>query len=435
MSACSPANISPSVNSPSLTPSTTPLPFLPSATYIPTQKLTADPTSIGLYKSTWPTQTPLPALEPAQYFTLTHIQMADENIGWVIDATGHRLRTMDGGYTWKDVTAPEIGFFSSAGDTHAWEIVRTRVPCDQIGCTVDWVPSLVTWRTLDGGQTWQRGAFIDSGAPDFRPISMQFIDEKKGWFLLIDQVGMSGFTYESLFQTLDGGDSWKLIQPVSNGCISGGMIFTSTQNGWIGYDCSGLSNTMTGTRLEDFLKGVEAPVLSRTLDGGTTWTDAILPAPQVFPANLMSTVVDPNASVYCGIKEMDLIAENSFILQWSCNTNISPPLTVASYAYLTEDDGQTWRSWLSTGSEFFITPDTGWRIFASNDQQPTFLQQTTDGGETWNTIKPTGWQAAQFDFVNEQVGWALVTDQLTSAFVHTLDGGRTWEVIRPVITQ
>jgi len=375
----------------------------------------------------------LSSIQPGEPFVLTQFDMVDENIGWGVEATSHRLRTIDGGSTWKDVTPPEVGFFSAEGDTHAWDVIQTRISCDQIGCSGGWAPGLVTWHTSDGGQTWQRGAFFNGGVPEFRPIVMQFVSDTTGWFLFVDQVGMSGFTFESLVQTLDGGDSWRLIQPLSNGCLSRGMIFMNEQDGWIGDDCSGLSNVITGTLWEDFLKGKEVPLLNRTSDGGNTWNTFALPAPTVFPSNFTSPALDPNVSLYCGIKQMDKISQMAFILQWGCKEADPGASAKVLYAYLTPDGGQTWHSWLSTGNESFINPDTGWRLFAPGDGQPNSLQQTADGGLTWRTIKAVAWQTAQFDFVSEQVGWAIVSDTMSFALVHTVDGGKTWIEIKPVI--
>jgi len=40
---------------------------------------------------------------------------------------------------------------------------------------------------------------------------------------------------------------------------------------------------------------------------------------------------------------------------------------------------------------------------------------------------------AQFDFINGQIGWAIVNDGTNTAFVHTVDGGTTWTEIKPVV--
>jgi hypothetical protein len=358
--------------------------------------------------------------------------MIDENIGWGIETTGHLLRTNDGGSTWKDVTPPEVGYFSIGDAVHAWDIVETQERCEYLGCPGGWTKGFVTWRTSDGGETWQQGAFYGGGVLRFRPIAMQFVSDTKGWFLFVERSGMSGFLYENLVQTIDGGDSWILVYPLFNGCISGGMIFVDEQEGWVGDDCRWL-NSLDGIPWQDFLNGKAAPSLNRTTDGGNTWNFFPLPAPMIFPSNFTSLNIDPNTWFYCGIKQMDKISQTAFILQWSCNTVHSTISAEALYAYLTTDGGQTWHSWLSTGNESFANPNTGWRLFALGDGQSNSLQQTIDGGLTWTTIKMVVWQTAQFEFTSEQAGWAIVSDGTNSVLAHTIDGGKTWMEIKPVL--
>ena len=101
-----------------------------------------------------------------------------------------------------------------------------------------------------------------------------------------------------------------------------------------------------------------------------------------------------------------------------------------NYYYLSLDDGQSWHSWLSTENEYFINTITGWRLYSTGKGQASQLQQTIDGGQTWTTIKTVAWQTAQFDFANERVGWAIVTNGDVTALVHTSDGGRSWVEIK-----
>lgn len=413
---------------------TSPATSSPQPSNTPLSTVTPPSSSVTAGMPSWPTQTALPKIQAGKSFVLSQIDMIDENAGWGHEATGHLLRTTDGGATWRDVTPPEAGYFYVRDEIHAWNVVATRIFCEQLGCSVDWTPGLAAWQTSDGGQTWQRGAPFVGGAPEPKPITMQFASNTTGWLLLLDQVGMSGFTYESLAQTLDGGESWQLIQSFSDGCISGGMRFFDEQNGLIGDDCRRLSNTMDGITLQDFLQGRAAPSLNRTMDGGKTWNAFPVPAPTVFPANFTSGDLDPNTWFYCGITQMEKISREAFLLQWNCKTAHSTTYTEASYAYLTPDGGQTWRSWLATGNENFITPITGWRLLTQDTGQGNSLQQTVDGGLTWNTLKTVGWQTAQFDFVNDQAGWAIVGDGMTSALVHTADGGKTWTELNPLIS-
>lgn len=404
-------------------------------TNTPTQTLTP----IAMNKDTsipsWPTQTPLPSIQSGQSFVLTKIDMIDENIGWSVDATGHILRTNDGGYSWRNVTSPEVGYFSIGDASHAWNVVETMEHCERLGCSGGWVPGFAVWQTSNGGQTWQRGSFFNGIDTDFVPRAMQFIDDTNGWLLFVNKIGMSGFTYESLVKTRDSGESWVLIYPFSNGCVSSGMIFLDEQNGWIADDCRWLWRTSSGTTLADFLKGNAAPILNKTSNGGNTWDTSELPAPVDFPSNLKYSDIDTNIQFYCGTKRMEQIAQETFMLQWSCTQG--DPLTSAEilYAYLTSNGGQTWHSWLSTGNESFVNPNTGWRLITLDDGQPNSLQQTIDGGLTWTTIKTIAWQSAQFEFTSERVGWAIVSGGTNFALVHTVDGGKTWIEIKPVIAQ
>jgi photosystem II stability/assembly factor-like uncharacterized protein len=185
--------------------------------------------------------------------------------------------------------------------------------------------------------------------------------------------------------------------------------------------------------VQDFLNGKAIPSVNRTTDGGNTWSSFPVPAPTAFPLNLTSPEIDPNTWIYCGIKQMDQISQTAFLMQWACNTAHSTTFVEASYAYLTTDRGQTWHSWLSTGNETFTNPDTGWRLFVTSDRQPSLFQRTTDAGSTWRTIKEVAWKNAQFNFVNERVGWAIVGNNLNSTLVHTVDGGKTWTEIKPVV--
>ena len=436
--ACSPAQISAEVvlSSPSALPSLASSPIatpsgLPFVTNTPTNTQTPISTNSSTKASTWTTLTPLPPIQPGQPFVLSKLDMLDEHNGWGIETTGHLLRTTDGGSSWKDVTPPEAGFFATGDTIHAWNIVRTWGACED--CAGGWTIGLVAWHTADGGQSWQRGSLRKADVLGYRPIAMQFIDDANGWFLHVEHVGMSGFTFESLVRTRNGGESWMQVHPLADGCVSGGMIFVDEQEGWIGDDCRGLSNTLDGIPVQDFLNGKATPSLNRTTDGGNTWSSFPVPAPTVFPVNFTLPDIDPTTWVYCGIKQMDRISQTAFLLQWSCNTAQSTTLVEISYAYLTTDRGQTWNSWLSTGNETFVSPSTGWRLLAMGDGQPGLLQKTADGALTWQTIKEVTWETAQFNFVSEQVGWANVSDNLNTALLHTVDGGKTWIEIKPVV--
>ena len=131
---------------------------------------------------------------------------------------------------------------------------------------------------------------------------------------------------------------------------------------------------------------------------------------------------------------MEQLSGDAFTLQWSCSHHFpDPPSEIFIYGYLTPDAGQSWHSWLATGNENFVNVITGWRLLTPGGGQSNQLQQTTDGGLTWTTIKTVTWQSAQFDFVNEQVGWSIVTNDDATSLVYTTDGGSSWIEIKSVV--
>jgi photosystem II stability/assembly factor-like uncharacterized protein len=233
-------------------------------------------------------------------------------------------------------------------------------------------------------------------------------------------------------KTENGGSSWKPASAPGGMCIYRAVAFLNAQDGWAGDDCR---NTPTaGIPLGDFLAGQGVPYLSRTTDGSQSWADITLPSPQAYPDELTAPNADPDISIVCGTTGMQRLSSDAFTWQWTCSSEMGTPyFEDFSYQYITSDNGQSWDSWLGTGNEFFLDAQTGWRLYSAGEDPKHELQQTVDGGQDWKTIKTVTWQTAQFDFVNEQIGWALVTSDGTTAFVRTGDGGRTWVDAHPMI--
>ncbi len=61
------------------------------------------------------------------------------------------------------------------------------------------------------------------------------------------------------------------------------------------------------------------------------------------------------------------------------------------------------------------------------------IHQTLDGGQSWEFVKTVQWDG-QFNFVSEQIGWAVARDGDALALVTTTNGGKTWSLLKPSIT-
>jgi photosystem II stability/assembly factor-like uncharacterized protein len=285
----------------------------------------------------------------------------------------------------------------------------------------------VVWRTDDGGETWQPSLPFDTGDTTYKPIGLQFIDQATGWFLVIYQFGPMGANSVKLLQTGDGGASWDLASRDWSGfCPTRGAAFIDHQEGWASSDCRFVP--VGGNTPQQFIDG-EAISLVHTSDSGVTWEPVALPPPQAIPPEVSAA---GDRMIFCGITRMTHIAGRAFNLEANCSVGQYDGPRFA-LAYLTPDAGLTWRSWQSSGNELFVNAATGWRLYTDLDTQHRRLQRSTDGGLTWTILATVAWETAQFDFVSEQVGWAIVTGAGASALVHTTDGGRTWAEIKPVV--
>ena len=56
-----------------------------------------------------------------------------------------------------------------------------------------------------------------------------------------------------------------------------------------------------------------------------------------------------------------------------------------------------------------------------------------DGGRSWDFVKTVQWDG-QFSFVSDQVGWAVARQGEALALVSTTNGGRTWNLLKPSIS-
>src|SRR5213594_4390689 len=174
--------------------------------------------AVGVYVTTHQSVAPAGRPGVGRVFFLT--KMVSASTGWSWVDSSELWRTTDGGAHWTNVSPPSLpGRLSpytysaySLDATHAW--VAESSPG---------AGGVTTFRTIDGGKTWQEGASIGGQSPE-----LFFIDQNHGWLLLPTQ-GNSA----SLYSSDDAGLHWNFtsVRPTSVGPST--ITFTSLTTGWI----------------------------------------------------------------------------------------------------------------------------------------------------------------------------------------------------------
>jgi photosystem II stability/assembly factor-like uncharacterized protein len=284
---------------------------------------------------------------------------------------------------------------------------------------------------VDGGKTWTpsqefRLNVDQYGEPYssefYLPQRMQFIDRQTGWLLATVSYNMNS-TRPLLFQTTDGGETWQTINSrieFPDACTGVGFVFIDPQTGWAGGNC--FAQGVVSNKIGFFVLPDGWPIY-KTLDGGRSYEKkTFMPMPEEFQ-QLDLLAKDGN----CGEIRLESFAEDVIGIEWGCSI-FTPRTPDFRYFALSADKGQTWTSWEATGNEFFLNAEYGWRLLS-----PGELQQTTDSGANWTTIKNVTWEDATFDFVSDQEGWVIASIQQARALLHTINGGKTWQDLHPLI--
>jgi photosystem II stability/assembly factor-like uncharacterized protein len=375
--------------------------------------------------------------KPERPIAISGLHMIDKNIGWgfapdgpyqSIDTKTHLLRTTDGGHTWRVITLPKEsdtpGSFFALDANTAWTSPRYKMQADEKGVLIPY-QSLYTWRTADGGQTWQQSQpfslarqGLGTAVPDYS-VDIQFLDQNNGWLLVNVDCQSRATCGWQFYQTADGGMNWKRMSD-SEQATSVGALFSigfwdektvwgaGSLIGWIGP-----FSTWNAS-------------LSKTSDGGRTWQDFPIPQPTELPE------VFKNNGLDCGSVDIKYISFEAVGVTTQCMVYAGTSYPRYQFFHLTPDGGRTWHAWQTNGSESFVNAKTGWRLISPGVDEPTRLMWTTDSGAAWTEIIAVSWNGS-LDFVSEQVGWAIARQAQAVALLHTTDGGKTWTEIVPEI--
>jgi len=228
-----------------------------------------------------------------------------------------------------------------------------------------------------GENTWETKV-IESSALNYIGIygfkDLCFTDENNGWAI----------TYHEIFNTKDGGKSWK-IQSESREELWM-LQFVDHNTGWV----VGFNGTILHTR-----------------DGGSKWS-------------VQKSNTDELIYRVCFIDTQTgwVLGKNNIFLH-------------------TDDGGNTWKQ-LDTKvfdsivyEAFFLDENEGWMLTykwkPSEMESIEFLFHTDNGGVTWNCLKQ-GFDVFlnSIFFISSMEGWAV---EVKGHILHTTDSGLTWEVL------
>lgn len=248
--------------------------------------------------------------------------------------------------------------------------------------------SLVFANTISFAQSsWHS---IQGIPPSWRIDDISFIDSTRGWMCVSDY---------NVYKTINGGNTWSAIAPVSG--FVRATEFINDSIGFIGK----LKDTGT------------SQLFFRTADGGYTWTciDSLLPL----------GTLDVGL---CGISHY-----NNTVLAVSAYSG-------ASQLFISTDAGLSWTSKnfdsLAYGLvDVFMIDSVNWLISGQSDNLSGYkatILKTTDGGNTWTRVAISSeyntycWKMF---FLPSGIGYAAIEDFDDALFFKTVDWGNTWQEI------
>jgi len=385
-----------------------------------TSEPSASPTPMPAVPSAAPLPTQTPEI-PTQVTVadLRKLDMQSSTRGWAVapNYPGAIFRTVDGGFTWADVTPPQqfpeflepeylypSTFFLDA--LQGWAIFPGE--------------DSPVWQTADGGKTWQPSSQTFSGDV----YDMFFSNPSHGWLFRYWGPITHDQWPKDLYRTGDGGATWELLVDGYDSQLypaATGQVFLGALSGWI-------STSSPDAKPSSLLV---------THDGGATWKGLVVPPPSQNPGlfNDFET-----SCIRFGLHSPTLFTQAHGAVVLSCDIpadGSDPPRpAAANYLYRTLDYGVSWITSEVPGNEVvFIREDSAW----SATQTPTGLAifHSTDTGATWSRVKTTAWQGTVF-FVSDVTAYALAQplgdspDPGETKLLRSTDGSRTWEIIEPV---
>ena len=371
--------------------------------------------------------------------TMSSIWFIDEMNGWSVGINGEIVQSTDGGQSWTlawhaDAYLSTIQFFD---DQEGWAIGGNTF-----------------LHTTDGGQTWMQSV-VPQGTWSH---GARFFDAMHG---------ISVGEFGNIVRTMDGGQTWSMVQPVGSGprlwdveyadlrtvvysgdggaiarSLDGGATWSPIQSGaW------GITRGLDVHDAQTAWAACQGGEIVRTTNGGKLWERAVVDGFSVygdlhdieFSDPLQGWAVGENE--YFGGSDGRVSRSTDGGRTWDLQLSIPNAeffgiaaidaqtalaygrgLFASSTCLRTADGGNTW---MPAGppagngfrGSFFLDETTGWLVGNS-------IWKTTDAGLTWTEQQQgSGAQLAAVSFADAQHGWAV---GFANQVLRTTDGGQNW---------
>jgi photosystem II stability/assembly factor-like uncharacterized protein len=350
--------------------------------------------------------------------SIRSIRMFDEKSGWaqayMNDASKQPLllHTSDSGQHWVSVT-PEnieqypISYFLDANTaiTSSKLLIRAN---DRSNTYAE------IFITRDAGKTWQKSSSQITG----KPHSFFFLNANEGWVVSVKEPMGASFDTPlpmMLFQTKDGGRTWKQMPDIKLATNSPGVeiLFVNQKTGWLTKGLWLVHGAGKTIYMETYV----------THDGGASWQPVQIPGVTI---GSLPTFFSASDGIIKGIT--------------GSGTNIK------AKSYITHDGGFTWKEidWAFGYSPSILSPQR-WRWIEAPSHASPVLHVTNDAGLHWTTLQAKGFKNPlgffQLEFASDKMGWTLVdTNQIllpgkeNVSLYKTMDGGATWTHMAYTVT-
>ncbi|MCA9443767.1 MAG: putative Ig domain-containing protein [Candidatus Omnitrophica bacterium] len=275
------------------------------------------------------------------------------------------------------------------------------------------------WKTTDGGYTWfqqygwpQSPDVVTNGVRQSTPVlpfgpdlvDISFPDAEHGFAIGLPTWGL----HFILYATTSGGAEWEVRYDSlsDDGSINPFVRQMQFLSQWHGFG----------------MGAVDSKTLYETVDGGRSWyprydigDEGTLSATGATNSKVAPNLVGVRRSLYFSDDQYGWIVRDA-------GGYPNPDRMILK----TTDAGDTWERIYSDGVSgynnlFFLDRDHGW-LYTNKGR----IDNTTDGGETWNlNLQLLGADDAIFSvyFVNEYSGWAACGG---GRILSTTDAGETW---------